>query len=54
MVVAAPTATFGLPEALRGIYAGAGGPAGPAVPRRGAPRPCRPGPRSRVRAVRAG
>ena len=27
MVVAAPTATFGLPEALRGIYAGAGGPA---------------------------
>jgi enoyl-CoA hydratase/carnithine racemase len=27
MVVASPTATFGLPEALRGIYAGAGGPA---------------------------
>lgn len=27
MVVAAPTATFGLPEALRGIYAAAGGPA---------------------------
>jgi enoyl-CoA hydratase/carnithine racemase len=26
MVVAAPNATFGLPEALRGIYAGAGGP----------------------------
>lgn len=25
MVVAAPTATFGLPEALRGIYAAAGG-----------------------------
>ncbi|RMZ79699.1 hypothetical protein DV738_g3210, partial [Chaetothyriales sp. CBS 135597] len=25
MVVASPTATFGLPEALRGIYAGAGG-----------------------------
>lgn len=25
MVVAAPRATFGLPEALRGIYAGAGG-----------------------------
>ena len=25
MVVAAPEATFGLPEALRGIYAGAGG-----------------------------
>ncbi|OCK92910.1 ClpP/crotonase [Cenococcum geophilum 1.58] len=27
MVVASPMATFGLPEALRGIYAGAGGPA---------------------------
>jgi len=27
MVVASPTATFGLPEALRGIYAAAGGPA---------------------------
>ncbi|KAF2109677.1 ClpP/crotonase-like domain-containing protein [Lophiotrema nucula] len=27
MVVAAPSATFGLPEALRGIFAGAGGPA---------------------------
>ncbi|ORY10618.1 ClpP/crotonase-like domain-containing protein [Clohesyomyces aquaticus] len=27
MVVASPTASFGLPEALRGIYAGAGGPA---------------------------
>jgi enoyl-CoA hydratase/carnithine racemase len=27
LVVAAPNATFGLPEALRGIYAGAGGPA---------------------------
>lgn len=27
MVVASPNATFGLPEALRGIYAGAGGPA---------------------------
>lgn len=27
MVVAAPNATFGLPEALRGIFAGAGGPA---------------------------
>jgi enoyl-CoA hydratase/carnithine racemase len=27
MVVAAPGASFGLPEALRGIYAGAGGPA---------------------------
>ncbi|KAF1995823.1 ClpP/crotonase [Amniculicola lignicola CBS 123094] len=27
MVVASPTATFGLPEALRGIFAGAGGPA---------------------------
>ncbi|KAF2659280.1 ClpP/crotonase [Lophiostoma macrostomum CBS 122681] len=27
MVVAAPSASFGLPEALRGIYAGAGGPA---------------------------
>ncbi|KAF2643187.1 enoyl-CoA hydratase-like protein [Massarina eburnea CBS 473.64] len=26
MVVAAPSATFGLPEALRGIFAGAGGP----------------------------
>lgn len=26
MVVAAPNATFGLPEALRGIFAGAGGP----------------------------
>lgn len=26
MVVASPTATFGLPEALRGIYAAAGGP----------------------------
>lgn len=26
MVVASPTATFGLPEALRGIFAGAGGP----------------------------
>ena len=26
MVVAAPGATFGLPEALRGIFAGAGGP----------------------------
>jgi hypothetical protein len=26
MVVAAPHATFGLPEALRGIFAGAGGP----------------------------
>lgn len=26
MVVASPAATFGLPEALRGIYAGAGGP----------------------------
>ena len=26
MVVAAPHATFGLPEGLRGIYAGAGGP----------------------------
>lgn len=26
MVVAAPTASFGLPEALRGIFAGAGGP----------------------------
>jgi enoyl-CoA hydratase/carnithine racemase len=25
MTVASPTATFGLPEALRGIYAGAGG-----------------------------
>src|ERR1700754_3168976 len=25
MIVASPTATFGLPEALRGIYAGAGG-----------------------------
>jgi enoyl-CoA hydratase/carnithine racemase len=25
MVVASPTATFGLPETLRGIYAGAGG-----------------------------
>lgn len=25
MVVASPTASFGLPEALRGIYAGAGG-----------------------------
>ena len=25
MVVASPTATFGLPEALRGIYAGVGG-----------------------------
>lgn len=25
MVVASPSATFGLPEALRGIYAGAGG-----------------------------
>lgn len=25
MIVAAPNATFGLPEALRGIYAGAGG-----------------------------
>jgi len=25
MVVASPTATFGLPESLRGIYAGAGG-----------------------------
>lgn len=27
MVVASPSATFGLPEALRGIFAGAGGPA---------------------------
>jgi len=27
LVVASPTATFGLPEALRGIWAGAGGPA---------------------------
>jgi len=27
LVVAAPNATFGLPEALRGIFAGAGGPA---------------------------
>jgi enoyl-CoA hydratase/carnithine racemase len=27
MVVASPNATFGLPEALRGIYAAAGGPA---------------------------
>ncbi|KAF2192554.1 ClpP/crotonase [Zopfia rhizophila CBS 207.26] len=27
MVVASPTASFGLPEALRGIFAGAGGPA---------------------------
>lgn len=27
MVVASPNATFGLPEALRGIFAGAGGPA---------------------------
>ena len=27
MVVAAPNATFGLPEALRGIFAAAGGPA---------------------------
>ncbi|KAF2460284.1 enoyl-CoA hydratase-like protein [Lineolata rhizophorae] len=27
MIVASPTATFGLPEALRGIYAAAGGPA---------------------------
>ncbi|OCK78317.1 ClpP/crotonase [Lepidopterella palustris CBS 459.81] len=27
MVVASPTATFGLPEAMRGIYASAGGPA---------------------------
>jgi enoyl-CoA hydratase/carnithine racemase len=27
MVVASPTTTFGLPEALRGIWAGAGGPA---------------------------
>ena len=27
MVVASPTAAFGLPEALRGIYAAAGGPA---------------------------
>ncbi|KAJ4286138.1 hypothetical protein N0V90_013487 [Kalmusia sp. IMI 367209] len=27
MVVASPTATFGLPEALRGIFAAAGGPA---------------------------
>ena len=26
MVVASPTATFGLPEALRGIFAAAGGP----------------------------
>lgn len=26
MVVASPTASFGLPEALRGIFAGAGGP----------------------------
>jgi enoyl-CoA hydratase/carnithine racemase len=26
MTVASPTATFGLPEALRGIYAGGGGP----------------------------
>lgn len=26
MVVASPNATFGLPEALRGIFAGAGGP----------------------------
>lgn len=25
MIVASPTATFGLPEALRGLYAGAGG-----------------------------
>lgn len=25
MIVASPTATFGLPESLRGIYAGAGG-----------------------------
>lgn len=25
MIVASPRATFGLPEALRGLYAGAGG-----------------------------